>query len=180
MSSIQESVLRTYHQMVVGTGKRGAYGRTAKRYGISDETVRRWVHAGEQPCDPDLAYEPPPGGYPTPHPAESTENMPQNMPHERENATELPQFATDDDVPPVQDDATPQPENATCGIAEPEIEPVAFHATTPHPIVWLSPARPVEWWISGIFWLIACAQEHMVWVQLVVGFVVVWLLRQAF
>jgi len=49
---------------------------------VSDETVRRWVHAAEvAPVVDDLAYVDPPGGYPRPEPMpQAVTEMPQDVP----------------------------------------------------------------------------------------------------
>ncbi len=96
-------------------GKRGAYRRTADRYDLSDETVRRIVHRHETPqpaveVDEDLAYVPPPGGYPTPEPvAFATEpaKMPQEEPQlEDEPVGEVMSLLNEDVANLPQDDAT--------------------------------------------------------------------------
>lgn len=66
-------VVQSYLHIVSTQGKRGACRKTGEIYGISRETVRRYVaaheasrNAPEEP--PELQYVPPPGGYPTPQP----------------------------------------------------------------------------------------------------------------
>src|ERR671917_197782 len=61
------AVLQTYDYECKESGKRGAYRRTAERYGISEDTVERYVHrreereaAKEAEAAAGLAYEPPP------------------------------------------------------------------------------------------------------------------------
>ncbi len=83
-----ESVYQSYLYEVTHSGPRRAASATAARYGISDDTVRRIVariEADEQmkaQTPPELAYTPPPGGYPEPRPsadfaAEIAANQPQ-------------------------------------------------------------------------------------------------------
>lgn len=144
----RDDVLRTYHQEVARRGQRGAYGRTGKIHGISDETVRRYAHAEEQ--EDTLDYVPPPGGYPTPEPLA---NMPHRDEDATQDATETPEGTTaptGDATAPVQEDATSQATRATYGTYEPGIV--------------------YRWWITCV--------HHMDVVQLVVGIVIVWLLVQ--
>ena len=49
--SLRDAVLQAYRISCPNGHWRGAYGRIARRYGISDETVRRWVHEAEQEAD---------------------------------------------------------------------------------------------------------------------------------
>ncbi len=58
-------VVQSYYHEVAQRGRRGAYRRTGDLYNISDETVRRFVHAAEErantpPLPDELAYVPPP------------------------------------------------------------------------------------------------------------------------
>ena len=58
-------VVQSYYHEVSQRGRRGAYRRTGDLYNISDETVRRFVHAAEErantpPLSDELAYVPPP------------------------------------------------------------------------------------------------------------------------
>ncbi len=58
-------VVQSYYHEVAQRGRRGAYRRTGDLYNISDETVRRFVHAAEArantpPLPDELAYVPPP------------------------------------------------------------------------------------------------------------------------
>ena len=152
------AVLRAYALEVELRGQRGAYARTGRVYGISDETVRRWVHEAEQEAD-DLAYTPPPGGYSTPHPAEPLAEMPQNMPHELEDATQdatdTPQSATDatdEPKPLVQPDATPYATIATRHTFERRVATLR-----------LDPGWEVLW---------GWGYEHMPAVQLALGVVI--------
>jgi hypothetical protein len=86
-------VVQSYQHQVEALGKRGAFRRTAALYGISDETVRRYVLATQQPKTPapkvDAVppYEPPPGGYPEPQPPRHDINLPHTAPQRAAVAT---------------------------------------------------------------------------------------------
>ncbi len=64
-------VVQSYLHIVGTQGKRGALRKTGDIYGISDETVRRYVATHEAAQNvpevpPELQYIPPPGGYEPP------------------------------------------------------------------------------------------------------------------
>jgi hypothetical protein len=139
--STPETAVRLFHEDAARTsGRKGGYARVARQIGVSDETVRRWVHAAEAapPVD-ELAYVDPPGGYPMPHPRDP---LPQP-------ATESPQDATDaaadmrDIIPLVSADESPQ--------AATVLTPHATVATPERRTVVRRPGVPaqrvqVRWW----------------------------------
>lgn len=67
-----QRILQVYEYEKRTHGARGAYRRAGEMLGVSDETVRRAVHAAEappaEPTPAELVYVPPPGGYPEPEP----------------------------------------------------------------------------------------------------------------
>lgn len=105
----RQRVIQTYWYEVKKRGKRGAYKRTGDLYNLSDESVRRYVHADEERAtpapvdDPAIVYMPPPGAYPEPQPA---------PPIAQNGADECAQLHTLDITPPHK---MPQPDDPERG-----------------------------------------------------------------
>ncbi len=129
-------VVQSCQHQVDTLGKRGAYRRTGDLYGISDETVRRYVAAAEAPPAPELPEElaavPLPGAFPEPEPAATLPQLtPQNDAGERGDSTSSAR--SNAAISPQVDHATRHTsERAAVAIAEDET-PHAPGAPSPPP-----------------------------------------------